>query len=267
MRKDWENLLRGIKNTTISKIDMKAKQIKKIFSLLVCFAVILALLALNCSAITISDTVIDDGDCIFGYYNKDIHWSVTRSTEILKIVGNGDFYYTYHIETYDEFIRYLLLNEGITSLKEGALAGLSFETITFPESLTRIESRAFAECKSIKKLVIPLNVEYIGSGAFEGCDSLTHIYIYSENIVIDEGAFPDSLNLKFVYFYGENIDIKSGNEEFSKLSDNSKNEGLIAMIFAIFICVIIVLIFVFCKKILLKTRKNMEGEGCSPESK
>ena len=227
---------------------MKAKLTKKTLSFIICVTGIFALLTSNCSAVTISDTVTDDGDYIYGYYNKDVHWSITRSTEKMNIVGKGDFYYTHHIEPYKDYIKHLTIGSGIISIQDEALANLSFEKIGLSDTLKSIGNRAFSNCKYVKKLVIPASVEYIGKGAFEGCDSLTHIYIYSENIVIDEGAFSDSLDLKHVYFYGENIDIKSGNEEFSKLVGDSKNTSLFAMIFACFICVIIVLFFIFYKK-------------------
>ena len=240
---------------------MKEKLIKKIFCLLAFVGVIFGLVTVNSSAITISDTVIDDGDHIYGYYNKYVHWSITRSTEKMNVVGNGDFYYTHHIEPYKDYIKHLTIGSGIISIQDDALANISFEIIGLSDTLKSIGNRAFSNCKYVKKLVIPASVEYIGKGAFEGCDSLTHIYIYSENIVVDEGAFPDSLDLKHVYFYGENIDVKSGNEEFSKLVGDSKNTSLLAMIFACFICVIIILFFVFYRKSWLKT-KNMKGEGC-----
>lgn len=243
---------------------MKAKVIKT-FSFIVCITAIFALLTSNCLAVMIYDTIIDDGDQIYGYYNKDVHWSIRRSTESMRIVGNGDYYYTHHIEPYKDYIKHLTIGSGIISIQDDALANLPFEIIGFSDTLKSIGDRALSNCKYVKKLVIPATVEYIGKGAFEGCDSLTHVYIYSENVVIDEGAFPDSLNIKHVYFLGEDIDIKLGNEKFSNLVSNSKNTSLIAMISAIFICVIIVLIFILCKKNSLKATKNIKGEDCFPE--
>lgn len=235
---------------------MKKKLIKTVFSVI--FSVVLLLLPIISVGADyyISDTVIDKGDYVFGYYNKNIHWSVTRSKQILQITGEGEFHYTHHIQPYGEFIRYLQIDKGITAIKEGALADLPIERISFPDGFERIESGAFANCKSIKKLVIPSDISYIGSGAFSGCDSLESVYIYSENIVIDEGAFPDTLNLKRVYFYGENIEIKEGNESFSRLLDSSQSNVILPMICSAFVCAIIVATFVICRKIRNKNNKK-----------
>ena len=251
---------RGIKNTTTLKTDMKAKPIKKIFSLLVCVVVIFVLLEVNCSAITISDTVLDDGDYIYGYYNKNVHWSVKRSTEILCVFGEGDFYYTYHIEPYKKYIKKLTVESGITSIQNEALANMPFERIELSDTLKSIGCNAFSNCSSVKKLIIPASVEYIGKGAFEGCDSLEQIYIYSQDIIIDEGAFPDSLDLKCVYFYGENIEIRAGNEKFCELVDSSQDQKILPMIVMVCICVFVVFIFVLSKKVSLKN--NEKDRAC-----
>ena len=250
---------RGIKNTTTSKTDMKAKPIKKIFSLLVCVAVIFALFAFNCSAVTISDTVIDEGDYIYGYYNKNVHWSVTRSTGILCIFGEGDFYYAHHIEPFGEHIKTLSVGEGITSLQESALAGFPFERAELPDTLEYIGDFAFKNCKNLEKAVIPASVEYIGKGAFEGCESLDRIYIFSKNIVIEEGAFPENLDLKAVYFYGENIEIKSGNEEFKALLEGfEKNGHILPMIISASVVIVIIGAFLFFNRI---SKKEIKEKG------
>ena len=64
----------------------------------VCILCMLGVLVLQTVAVYISDTVLgEDTDYIFGYYNKDVHWSITKSEQTLRIFGEGDFYYTHHI--------------------------------------------------------------------------------------------------------------------------------------------------------------------------
>lgn len=46
------------------------------------------------------------------------------------------------------------------------------KTITIPKNITRINSSAFEECKSLTSITIPDTVRYIGEDAFYGCDKL-----------------------------------------------------------------------------------------------
>ena len=62
------------------------------------------------------------------------------------------------------------------------------ESITLPDSLESIGSRAFRECKALKEIVIPENVVEIGSGAFTSCTSLKNVEIKG-NVTELNGTF------------------------------------------------------------------------------
>ena len=50
-------------------------------------------------------------------------------------------------------------------------------SVTLPEGITKIGSRAFYYCSSLPSVTIPSNVTSIGNSAFSGCSSLTAVYI------------------------------------------------------------------------------------------
>lgn len=254
---------------------MNASTLKRTLSFILC-CIILASTALPASAVTISDTVLGkDTDYVYGYYRKYVHWSIKKSENTLSIFGNegeeyddtidSSFYYTHHIEPFAEYIKTLVVEGKISSIEEGALAGLPFERAELGNGLKRIEKNAFKDCDKLKKLVIPASVEYIGKGAFEGCESLERIYIFANDIVIDEGAFPDSLNFKAVYFYGNNIDIRSENGEFSSLISGFRQNGnIIPMLVSLAVVAVVIGAFVVCKRL---SKKEVKEKGAQPDQK
>ena len=92
----------------------------------------------------------------------------------------------------------LVIPEGIEVLKSGPFTYcLNEMTVTLPQSLTRIETNAFAwlNCKT---LYIPENVTYIGVRAFYGA-KLEHVNFGGVEH-IDKSAFDNCSNLKSVDF-------------------------------------------------------------------
>lgn len=58
----------------------------------------------------------------------------------------------------------------VTTIGEGAFAYCKFiESITIPESVTKIEDFAFEECTSLTDINIESNSVTIGSDVFKGC--------------------------------------------------------------------------------------------------
>ena len=79
-----------------------------------------------------------------------------------------------------------------------------------PDSVTRIEDRAFSRCKSLVEVVIPDSVTSIGYWAFDGCRSLTDIVIPDSVTSIGDGAFencsfPYDLKQELISRFGEKI--------------------------------------------------------------
>ncbi len=47
--------------------------------------------------------------------------------------------------------------------------------LTLPQDITRIESRAFGDCRDLRSVTLPEGIKYIGEFAFENCSSLSEI--------------------------------------------------------------------------------------------
>lgn len=101
----------------------------------------------------------------------------------------------------------LRLAYGITEIGEGTFQdGNLLTTITFPETVKKIGSRAFAGCKWLREVRQADGVEYIGAHAFSGCGALCCVEL-SENLrQIGARAFENCTSL-------ESIQIPEGVEE------------------------------------------------------
>ena len=66
-----------------------------------------------------------------------------------------------------------ILPGNLTKIEEEAFAGLPMTVVKCPETLTEIESRAFADCGNLKEIYIPESTTIIAEDAFDGCEKLT----------------------------------------------------------------------------------------------
>ena len=70
--------------------------------------------------------------------------------------------------------------------------------------VTRIGTRAFQNCTTIKQLTIPDGVTAINTGAFRGCENLEELYYNCSLTSIGTNLFQDCTSLKTIYF-GEKV--------------------------------------------------------------
>ena len=90
-----------------------------------------------------------------------------------------------------------ILPSGETLYLNGAIIELS-GTVTIPDYVTKIKSRAFQNCSKITKVVIPKNVTSIGDSAFSGCSGLKAITIPDKVTSIGDSAFSGCSGLKAI---------------------------------------------------------------------
>ncbi|GMO23020.1 MAG: hypothetical protein Ta2B_02110 [Termitinemataceae bacterium] len=102
---------------------------------------------------------------------------------------------------------------GVTVISEGLLSectSLTAVNFTSPALITRIESYAFNNCKSLQTIIIPPNITSIADYAFAGCEELgnvssqyavpTQISIPNTVINIGEHAFANCITLYDISF-------------------------------------------------------------------
>lgn len=173
-----------------------------------------------------------------GYPNrKDIMWTLTENndgTYTLTFTGSGDMeiFNSDHAPwrkssspSYQK-IKKIVVGEGITNIGYNSLYGGYFESmrklteVSLPSTLTKVGSRAFSCCSSLKTIALPESVTTIGieafsesglesitlpsglqnirHGAFVGCYSLSSITIPSGIKVIEKETFWDCTSLRSV---------------------------------------------------------------------
>ena len=69
-------------------------------------------------------------------------------------------------------LKSVVIPEGVTTIEMTVFQGSGLESITIPQSVTRIGYAAFQYCKNLSSVVIPENVTTISAEAFAGCSAL-----------------------------------------------------------------------------------------------
>lgn len=66
-----------------------------------------------------------------------------------------------------------VLPEFVTLIDESAFEGISAESVEVTGNVAAIEARAFADCKHLQEIYIPVTVVKIDDHAFDGCEGVT----------------------------------------------------------------------------------------------
>ena len=89
----------------------------------------------------------------------------------------------------------ITIPEGVTSIGSRAFYGCYITTITIPESVTSIGFEAFKHCGGLTSITLPNSVTSIGFEAFKYCGSLTSITLPNSVTSIGESAFSSCTSL------------------------------------------------------------------------
>ena len=92
-----------------------------------------------------------------------------------------------------------MLNEGLEVLGtdeyladyemwNGVFQRSTLESVTLPSTLKRIEYRAFAQCRNLRKVQLPEGLEFIGKGCFANC-GLEEVVLPSSVRTVGTAAF------------------------------------------------------------------------------
>ena len=139
---------------------------KKIFTLFVAAV----------AAVMMSAKTAESGSC-----GPNLNWTFNASTGELIISGTGPMndYSTDNYApwfAYNDKIKYLTIEPGITAIGDYAFYGLGYVEYTkIPEGVTSIGDYAFDICLSMESIYIPYGVKAIGDCAFGGCVKLSKV--------------------------------------------------------------------------------------------
>lgn len=82
--------------------------------------------------------------------------------------------------------------EGVEVIGEMAAAKKkNLKSVTFPNSLKKIERDAFTDCDALESIRIPASVEEIEAYAFSDCDELKHVYFEKLPKTLHRKAFAE----------------------------------------------------------------------------
>ena len=78
---------------------------------------------------------------------------------------------------YNGEARDVIIPKAVVEIGENVFCKLRITSVIIPESVIKIETCAFMNCKSLTKIVIPASVNNIGAYAFSGCSKLRDVHM------------------------------------------------------------------------------------------
>lgn len=134
-------------------------------------------------------------------------WHIYEDISTLKIFGSGTMSSSmnYYYSAYADKIKYIVLDENITSISMGSFKNLtSLEEYTFPSHITTLNSGIFTGCTALSRIDITgLDITEIPESFFSGLTALTEAPLPDGITVIPDYAFSGCSML-------QEIDIPSG---------------------------------------------------------
>ena len=146
------------------------------------------------------DTLIRDESFSLPYSETEYKYYAYISTDLLRIDDTGAVYGTDVLKNSEGTTTITIPDSinGISVKKIGEQAFCGYNTlnsINMPDTIERIEDKAFEDCTGLSEIIIPDSVTSIGKSAFFGCSSLTNINIGKSVETIEFGAFVACNNL------------------------------------------------------------------------
>jgi len=114
-----------------------------------------------------------NGVAISGQCGPTLNWKL-EPNGTLTISGTGEMT-DIPWKEYKRNIKKLVLNNGITSIKDSAFSSTKISgSLTIPSTVKKIGSSAFSDCKNLTgNLALPDTLEELGGNAFGGCSGFT----------------------------------------------------------------------------------------------
>lgn len=142
--------------------------------------------------------VSDDTSNYYGFKVDLIESDLSEYEYIYQITDNQASIRKYIGESTNFVVPDTIERYPVTRIEKSAFeyTGEALQSILLPETLTTIDSYAFAGCNNLKSITIPASVSSIGDGAFWGCLSLENIHVSIGNFYYSSynGILFDKLN-------------------------------------------------------------------------
>lgn len=134
------------------------------------------------------------------FANKNVKEVVMEET--LKYVGEKSFYNCIDLES--------VRMDGVVQLDNYCFANCkTLKSIILPSSLSLIKENAFSGCTSIEEIILPHSIKEIQKGTFDSCINLNKVILPESLSVIGERAFYGCANLR-------NIDMPNSIREIGE---------------------------------------------------
>ena len=164
------------------------------------------------TTVEIASTTTNIGKYVFADCVALNSMKVGEGNQRYKIIDNALYYYTAGAGTgLYTLVQYPLANSAaeykvpdavsftLTEISEGAFWGSpTLQTIAIPDTVKKIGDHAFAECKMLKSILLPVGLTSLGEEAFRGDSSLEEITIPAGVTTINPGTFQNCEKLKKV---------------------------------------------------------------------
>ena len=145
-------------------------------------------------------SVIDSGTC-----GANLTWKLTDDGT-LTISGTGSMYgYTgtgSNVSPWDDYrrteIKSIVIEPGVTSIGNYAFWACSANSVSIPDTVTKIGQSCFGMCDGLRSVVLPYGIKSIPSFAFNMCELLESIVIPNTVQSFGQGCFTSCSSL--VYF-------------------------------------------------------------------
>lgn len=102
----------------------------------------------------------------------------------------------------------LVIPQGVQSVCEGAFLRCGITSVSFPDSLTRIDKAAFKYCDKLSEVNLPEGLIELGNNAFFDCDAIETVRIPSTVTTIGKNPFEGCSGLK-------SIEVAEGNGAYA----------------------------------------------------
>ena len=106
------------------------------------------------------------------------------------------------LDPYRDLVKEIIVEDGITEIGYAAFARSNVETVSLPDSCTRVASGAFFACRSLKALELPPHVVNIEDCVLKECTALQTLVVSEDAQYIGSEAFADCFELQEIIFRG-----------------------------------------------------------------